>query len=150
MHQLSLIWHPGFLDLCCDHQNKDDSLSPTGNSPYPGVPVGSMFYKMIQDGYRMSEPEFAPSEMWGNEVPMSLTIMKGCRLHTLVVYIHLCKFSSSCRSDWTKELDNGIHSFPSRRAYYWARHILITDLYNLTKSITDGTLMNVCVPVSQS
>ncbi|XP_026887973.2 KIT proto-oncogene, receptor tyrosine kinase b [Electrophorus electricus] len=34
-----------------------------GNSPYPGVPVGSIFYKMIQDGYRMSEPEFAPSEM---------------------------------------------------------------------------------------
>ncbi|KAF7686778.1 KIT proto-oncogene, receptor tyrosine kinase b [Silurus meridionalis] len=35
-----------------------------GNSPYPGVPVGSMFYKMIQDGYRMSEPEFAPSEIY--------------------------------------------------------------------------------------
>uniref|UniRef100_A0A4W4EV51 receptor protein-tyrosine kinase n=1 Tax=Electrophorus electricus TaxID=8005 RepID=A0A4W4EV51_ELEEL len=35
-----------------------------GNSPYPGVPVGSIFYKMIQDGYRMSEPEFAPSEIW--------------------------------------------------------------------------------------
>ncbi|KAK1792587.1 hypothetical protein P4O66_012525 [Electrophorus voltai] len=34
-----------------------------GNSPYPGVPVGSIFYKMIQDGYRMSEPEFAPSEI---------------------------------------------------------------------------------------
>lgn len=44
-------------------ETKNDSLSPTGNSPYPGVPVGSMFYKMIQDGYRMSEPEFAPSEM---------------------------------------------------------------------------------------
>ncbi|XP_076846877.1 KIT proto-oncogene, receptor tyrosine kinase b [Brachyhypopomus gauderio] len=35
-----------------------------GNSPYPGVPVGSVFYKMIQDGYRMSEPEFAPSEIY--------------------------------------------------------------------------------------
>ncbi|KAL6466734.1 hypothetical protein MHYP_G00245380 [Metynnis hypsauchen] len=35
-----------------------------GNSPYPGVPVGSMFYKMIQDGYRMTEPEFAPSEIY--------------------------------------------------------------------------------------
>ncbi|KAI4896207.1 hypothetical protein NFI96_030855 [Prochilodus magdalenae] len=35
-----------------------------GNSPYPGVPVGSMFYRMIQDGYRMSEPEFAPSEIY--------------------------------------------------------------------------------------
>ncbi|XP_062864554.1 KIT proto-oncogene, receptor tyrosine kinase b [Trichomycterus rosablanca] len=34
-----------------------------GNSPYPGVTVGPMFYRMIQDGYRMSEPEFAPSEM---------------------------------------------------------------------------------------
>ncbi|XP_066505647.1 KIT proto-oncogene, receptor tyrosine kinase b [Hoplias malabaricus] len=35
-----------------------------GNSPYPGVPVGSMFYRMIQDGYRMNEPEFAPSEIY--------------------------------------------------------------------------------------
>ncbi|GAA6091919.1 KIT proto-oncogene, receptor tyrosine kinase b isoform X2 [Tachysurus ichikawai] len=35
-----------------------------GNSPYPGVPVGTIFYKMIQDGYRMSEPEFAPSEIY--------------------------------------------------------------------------------------
>ncbi|XP_051993223.1 mast/stem cell growth factor receptor kita-like [Xyrauchen texanus] len=35
-----------------------------GNTPYPGVPVGSTFYKMIQDGYRMSEPEFAPSEIY--------------------------------------------------------------------------------------
>ncbi|NP_001137390.1 KIT proto-oncogene, receptor tyrosine kinase b precursor [Danio rerio] len=35
-----------------------------GNTPYPGIPVGSTFYKMIQDGYRMSEPEFAPSEIY--------------------------------------------------------------------------------------
>ncbi|XP_073697718.1 mast/stem cell growth factor receptor kita-like [Garra rufa] len=35
-----------------------------GNTPYPGIPVGSTFYKMIQDGYRMSEPEFAPSEVY--------------------------------------------------------------------------------------
>ncbi len=36
---------------------------PAGNTPYPGILVGSTFYKMIQDGYRMSEPEFAPSEV---------------------------------------------------------------------------------------
>lgn len=35
----------------------------TGNSPYPGMQVGSVFYKMIQDGKRMSRPEFAPIEM---------------------------------------------------------------------------------------
>ncbi|XP_065110676.1 KIT proto-oncogene, receptor tyrosine kinase b [Paramisgurnus dabryanus] len=35
-----------------------------GNTPYPGIQVGSTFYKMIQDGYRMSEPEFAPSEIY--------------------------------------------------------------------------------------
>ncbi|XP_051982919.1 mast/stem cell growth factor receptor kita-like [Xyrauchen texanus] len=35
-----------------------------GNTPYPGVPVGSTFYKMIQDGYRMCEPEFAPIEIY--------------------------------------------------------------------------------------
>ncbi|ROI16033.1 Mast/stem cell growth factor receptor Kit [Anabarilius grahami] len=35
-----------------------------GNTPYPGIPVGSTFYKMIQDGYRMSEPEFAPIEIY--------------------------------------------------------------------------------------
>lgn len=35
-----------------------------GTSPYPGMQVGSAFYKMIQDGYRMSRPEFAPSEIY--------------------------------------------------------------------------------------
>ncbi|XP_033985372.1 KIT proto-oncogene, receptor tyrosine kinase b isoform X1 [Trematomus bernacchii] len=35
-----------------------------GNSPYPGMQVGSVFYKMIQDGKRMSRPEFAPIEMY--------------------------------------------------------------------------------------
>lgn len=34
-----------------------------GTSPYPGIHVGAGFYKLIQDGYRMNEPEFAPSEM---------------------------------------------------------------------------------------
>ncbi|KAK7166463.1 hypothetical protein R3I93_006285 [Phoxinus phoxinus] len=35
-----------------------------GNTPYPGIQVGSAFYKMIQDGYRMTEPEFAPIEIY--------------------------------------------------------------------------------------
>ncbi|XP_062376526.1 KIT proto-oncogene, receptor tyrosine kinase b [Sardina pilchardus] len=35
-----------------------------GNSPYPGIHVGVDFYRMIQDGFRMSEPEFAPSEIY--------------------------------------------------------------------------------------
>ncbi|XP_068606741.1 KIT proto-oncogene, receptor tyrosine kinase b [Brachionichthys hirsutus] len=35
-----------------------------GNSPYPGMQVGSSFYRMIQDGQRMSRPEFAPSQMY--------------------------------------------------------------------------------------
>uniref|UniRef100_A0AAY4AGS0 receptor protein-tyrosine kinase n=1 Tax=Denticeps clupeoides TaxID=299321 RepID=A0AAY4AGS0_9TELE len=35
-----------------------------GNSPYPGIPVDITFYRMIQDGYRMTEPEFAPSEIY--------------------------------------------------------------------------------------
>ncbi|XP_042371001.1 mast/stem cell growth factor receptor Kit-like, partial [Plectropomus leopardus] len=33
-----------------------------GNSPYPGMQVGSVFYRMIQDGHRMSRPEYAPIE----------------------------------------------------------------------------------------
>ncbi|XP_036409984.1 mast/stem cell growth factor receptor kita [Megalops cyprinoides] len=41
-----------------------------GSSPYPGVPVDSKFYKMIKEGYRMNEPEFAPIEMY--------EIMKTC------------------------------------------------------------------------
>ncbi|XP_035270503.1 mast/stem cell growth factor receptor kita isoform X1 [Anguilla rostrata] len=41
-----------------------------GSSPYPGIPVDSTFYKMIKDGYRMSQPEFAPSEMYD--------VMKSC------------------------------------------------------------------------
>ncbi|KAM3864763.1 KIT proto-oncogene, receptor tyrosine kinase b [Diretmus argenteus] len=35
-----------------------------GNSPYPGMQVGSTFYRMIQDGHKMSRPEFAPTEMY--------------------------------------------------------------------------------------
>lgn len=35
-----------------------------GNSPYPGMQVDSTFYKKIQDGYRMSKPEFAPAEIY--------------------------------------------------------------------------------------
>lgn len=35
-----------------------------GNSPYPGMQVGSAFYQMIQEGHRMSRPEFAPIEIY--------------------------------------------------------------------------------------
>ncbi|KAI1887913.1 hypothetical protein AGOR_G00195380 [Albula goreensis] len=35
-----------------------------GSSPYPGMPVSSMFYRRIRDGYRMREPEFAPSHIY--------------------------------------------------------------------------------------
>ncbi|XP_054634631.1 KIT proto-oncogene, receptor tyrosine kinase b isoform X2 [Dunckerocampus dactyliophorus] len=35
-----------------------------GNSPYPGMQVGSAFYRLIQEGHRMSKPEFAPTEMY--------------------------------------------------------------------------------------
>lgn len=35
-----------------------------GNSPYPGMQVGSAFYRMIQEGHRMSRPEFAPIEIY--------------------------------------------------------------------------------------
>ncbi|XP_063059910.1 macrophage colony-stimulating factor 1 receptor 1 isoform X2 [Engraulis encrasicolus] len=41
-----------------------------GKSPYPDVMVNSRFYKMIQDGYQMSQPDFAPPEMY--------SIMKMC------------------------------------------------------------------------
>ena len=36
----------------------------SGNSPYPGMQVGSSFYRLIQEGHRMSCPEFAPIEMY--------------------------------------------------------------------------------------
>ncbi|XP_062285688.1 KIT proto-oncogene, receptor tyrosine kinase b [Scomber scombrus] len=35
-----------------------------GNSPYPGMQVGSAFYRMIQEGHRMNRPEYAPTEMY--------------------------------------------------------------------------------------
>ncbi|KAG5849656.1 KIT proto-oncogene, receptor tyrosine kinase b isoform X1 [Anguilla anguilla] len=35
-----------------------------GSSPYPGMPVSSLFYKRIREGYRMREPEFAPGHMY--------------------------------------------------------------------------------------
>nr|XP_040041970.1 KIT proto-oncogene, receptor tyrosine kinase b [Gasterosteus aculeatus aculeatus] len=35
-----------------------------GHSPYPGMQVGSAFYSRIQDGHRMSRPDFAPIEMY--------------------------------------------------------------------------------------
>ncbi|XP_046723469.1 macrophage colony-stimulating factor 1 receptor isoform X1 [Silurus meridionalis] len=41
-----------------------------GRSPYPDVVVDAQFYKMIRCGYHMSQPEFAPDEMY--------KIMKMC------------------------------------------------------------------------
>ncbi|KAM6986622.1 macrophage colony-stimulating factor 1 receptor 1-like [Aplochiton taeniatus] len=35
-----------------------------GKSPYPNVVVDTNFYKMIKDGRHMSQPDFAPSEMY--------------------------------------------------------------------------------------
>uniref|UniRef100_A0AAY5L8S0 receptor protein-tyrosine kinase n=1 Tax=Esox lucius TaxID=8010 RepID=A0AAY5L8S0_ESOLU len=35
-----------------------------GSSPYPGMQVGSAFYRMIQEGHRMSKPEMAPREIY--------------------------------------------------------------------------------------
>uniref|UniRef100_A0A4W5L9H9 receptor protein-tyrosine kinase n=1 Tax=Hucho hucho TaxID=62062 RepID=A0A4W5L9H9_9TELE len=41
-----------------------------GKSPYPSILVDTKFYKMIESGYQMSRPDFAPPEMY--------TIMKMC------------------------------------------------------------------------
>ncbi|XP_076843103.1 macrophage colony-stimulating factor 1 receptor isoform X2 [Brachyhypopomus gauderio] len=41
-----------------------------GRSPYPDLVVDTRFYEMIKGGYHMSQPDFAPSEMY--------TIMKLC------------------------------------------------------------------------
>ncbi|XP_051533910.1 macrophage colony-stimulating factor 1 receptor isoform X3 [Myxocyprinus asiaticus] len=41
-----------------------------GMSPYPNVVIDARFYKRIKDGYHMSQPDFAPPEMY--------TIMKMC------------------------------------------------------------------------
>ncbi|XP_071362235.1 macrophage colony-stimulating factor 1 receptor 2 isoform X2 [Trachinotus anak] len=35
-----------------------------GKSPYPNIAVDSNFYKMIKDGHHMSQPDFAPAEMY--------------------------------------------------------------------------------------
>ncbi|XP_053296784.1 macrophage colony-stimulating factor 1 receptor 2 [Pleuronectes platessa] len=35
-----------------------------GRSPYPSVAVDTNFYKMIKDGRHMSQPDFAPAEMY--------------------------------------------------------------------------------------
>ncbi|XP_034439096.1 KIT proto-oncogene, receptor tyrosine kinase b isoform X1 [Hippoglossus hippoglossus] len=35
-----------------------------GNSPYPGMQVGSEFYRRIQEGHRMTRPEIAPVELY--------------------------------------------------------------------------------------
>ncbi|KAI3374081.1 hypothetical protein L3Q82_022647, partial [Scortum barcoo] len=35
-----------------------------GKSPYPNVAVDTNFYKMIQDGRHMDQPDFAPAEMY--------------------------------------------------------------------------------------
>ncbi|CAL1613296.1 unnamed protein product [Knipowitschia caucasica] len=41
-----------------------------GKSPYPNIAVDSRFYKMVKRGYQMSQPDFAPPEMY--------MIMKMC------------------------------------------------------------------------
>lgn len=35
-----------------------------GKSPYPNVAVDTKFYKMIQDGFHMTRPDFAPPQMY--------------------------------------------------------------------------------------
>lgn len=40
-----------------------EGVCVAGNSPYPGMRVDSAFYRMIQEGHKMSRPEFAPVEM---------------------------------------------------------------------------------------
>ncbi|XP_075888214.1 macrophage colony-stimulating factor 1 receptor 2 [Nelusetta ayraudi] len=35
-----------------------------GKSPYPNVAVDTNFYKMIQDGFHMTRPDFAPPQMY--------------------------------------------------------------------------------------
>ncbi|XP_028450580.1 macrophage colony-stimulating factor 1 receptor 2 [Perca flavescens] len=35
-----------------------------GKSPYPNIAVDTKFYKMIQDGRHMDQPDFAPAEMY--------------------------------------------------------------------------------------
>lgn len=35
----------------------------SGKSPYPNVAVDTKFYKMIQDGFHMTRPDFAPPQM---------------------------------------------------------------------------------------
>ncbi|MFT7796282.1 macrophage colony-stimulating factor 1 receptor 1-like [Arapaima gigas] len=35
-----------------------------GKNPYPGIPVDTIFYEMIRDGYQMAQPEFAPQEIY--------------------------------------------------------------------------------------
>uniref|UniRef100_A0A8K9XCI0 receptor protein-tyrosine kinase n=1 Tax=Oncorhynchus mykiss TaxID=8022 RepID=A0A8K9XCI0_ONCMY len=35
-----------------------------GSSPYPGMQVGSAFYRMIQEGHRMNRPDVAPREIY--------------------------------------------------------------------------------------
>ncbi|KAI4787362.1 hypothetical protein KUCAC02_036511, partial [Chaenocephalus aceratus] len=37
-------------------------------SPYPNVAVDTNFYKMIQDGHHMEQPDFAPAEMYPDDV----------------------------------------------------------------------------------
>lgn len=41
-----------------------------GKSPYPSIAVDSRFYKMVKGGYQMSQPDFAPPEIYA--------IMKMC------------------------------------------------------------------------
>lgn len=41
-----------------------------GKSPYPSMAVDTRFYKMVKRGYQMSQPDFAPPEIYG--------IMKMC------------------------------------------------------------------------
>uniref|UniRef100_A0A672YX94 receptor protein-tyrosine kinase n=1 Tax=Sphaeramia orbicularis TaxID=375764 RepID=A0A672YX94_9TELE len=41
-----------------------------GKSPYPSMAVDTRFYKMVKRGYQMSQPDFAPSEIY--------MIMKMC------------------------------------------------------------------------
>lgn len=96
-----------------------------GTSPYPGIHVGANFYRMIQDGYRMSEPEFAPIEIyevmrfcWNND-PLKRPPFKKLaeRIevllseHTKHEYLNLSGRASSSSSESS---DGGALAPPSR------------------------------------
>uniref|UniRef100_A0A8C4GSM8 receptor protein-tyrosine kinase n=1 Tax=Dicentrarchus labrax TaxID=13489 RepID=A0A8C4GSM8_DICLA len=99
-----------------------------GNSPYPGMQVGSAFYRMIQEGHRMSRPEFAPIEMydmmlscWNHDPLKRPSFRKLVERTELLLSENTKNFTGHVTSRLSQLSGFGYYKFTTESLYYTFR-----------------------------